>query len=186
MACDHEIEGCDCAGARDAEIERLRAELERVRGALSALAGSVTVTSRSVTVTSRPVTPDSWRRFWATGWKARYIALLEQEVGPLPAPPAKGQTIAAEKTLSVFKPEDRIRAIELYFSINDRLAIEKCHPLGLLQASLPRIVAAMNGKAPASPTAAKALVGQNTYVPGPEELERIRAAARAGGPLFED
>lgn len=58
MACDHEIEGCDCAGARDAEIERLRAELERVRGALVALAGSVTVGPTSVGGSNyQPATP---------------------------------------------------------------------------------------------------------------------------------
>lgn len=32
MACDHDVPGCDCAGARDAEIRRLRAEVARLKG----------------------------------------------------------------------------------------------------------------------------------------------------------
>lgn len=159
MACDHEIAGCDCAGARDAEIERLRGELERVKGALLALAASVTVTPRHAP--SRPITPD-WRRFWATGWKARYIELQEARVGPLRAAPTKGDTIAAERAMKGMNPEERLRVIDLYFEIEGTLGAKRHHPLSLLPAAMMEIQAAMNGGAARiTPAQQRGLVGQN-------------------------
>lgn len=84
------------------------------------------------------------RKAPASGAVGAYLRAWEARYGGTPLPEAS-ECIAANKALSRFTEEERVRIVEAYVADDEPWICDKAHPLGLLPKRLGRLQAKLNG-----------------------------------------